>query len=168
MSDLLLGANSGRQLRKAVRSALNKVVRQARTASGKTVRKVYGIRARDLKAYVRLRPATNRNLEAELILSGQTIPLHLFKPKEASDGTITVEVKLKERRTVKGGFRLKKLGDAAFIRRRKGVERFPLEWLRSVSAAKMYEAEGEEAFTDYINENLGRIINNELNFFLNR
>lgn len=158
-------------VRKAVRSAVNKTARKGLTDSGRAVRQRYAFKQRDLRAAIRLERAKNRNLEAVVTISGRKLPLHLFRPRQTKKG-VTVKVrKDARRRLVKGGFIAPlRLRSRRFlsIGKRKDKPRLPIRLLLSISAAEAYDQVGEQAYIESINENLPRILNSELNFFLNR
>lgn len=159
-------------VRKAVRSALNKTARKGLTDSGRAVRQRYAFKQRDLRAAIRLERAKNRNLEAVVTISGRKLPLHLFSPRKRKNRSITVKIrKDRPRRIVKGGFAAPlRLRSRRFlsIGKRKDKPRLPIRLLLSISAAEAYDQAGEEAYIQSITENLPRILNSELNFFLNK
>lgn len=72
--------------------ALNKLAAQAETAGMRKVAEVYGIGPRTFEKYVQVKPASESDLEADLIVAGKGFPLELFEPRQTKQG-VTASVK---------------------------------------------------------------------------
>ena len=153
-------------LTNAGRSALNKIIRKAKTATSRRVREVYNIKAKDLNQYIKVFRATNSNLEATLMITGKRIPLHLFGMRKSSRGVSVLVKKTSGRKIVAHAFTNEKLGEG--IWKRKGKPRFPVRRLKTLSAPKMYEQEAVIVFEKLTKEELGKTMKHELTYYLSK
>lgn len=62
----------------AIARALNRTIRAARTAASREIRNVWKIRAKDVKAAQRIRPANRVTMEAAMITTGRPLPISAF------------------------------------------------------------------------------------------
>ena len=161
----------------ATRSTINKLLKKANTEASKAVRKVYNIKAKDLKKYTYLYKATNNKLKAEIRIYKNRLPLELFQPRsrrkaiEAKSNRWqkrkikrnVVSVKIRKtsgRKDIKGAFIYK---GKIFKRIRKG--RFPIRRLFTVGPALMYWKEGLKVMENVTNENAGKTMAHELKYY---
>jgi Prophage minor tail protein Z (GPZ) len=95
---------AGRDMRdRAVASALNKTVTQARTAASREIRGAgYNLKAGDVKKAMRMQRATSGQLRASLIASGRPIPLFKYSARATAKG-VSVSV-MKGRKLIAGAF----------------------------------------------------------------
>lgn len=87
----------------AIARALNRTIRSARTSASKEIRSVWKIRAKDIKAAQRIKPAKRSALEAAMITTGRPIPLLAFGARQTKKG-ISVNI-AGQRKYFPGAFR---------------------------------------------------------------
>ena len=88
----------------AARRALNTILRKAKTQTSKDIRKRYNIKARDLNKRIRTINATNRNLQAVLLIKSGKIPVYYFGAKQTDKGVFARIFRNKPRTFYKGAF----------------------------------------------------------------
>jgi len=69
-----------------IAAALNDTARKARTAVSKNVRALYNIKAKDIKAALRLGYATSNHLETFVEAKGRALPLRAFPHRQTKKG----------------------------------------------------------------------------------
>lgn len=70
----------------AIARALNRTIRTARTTASREIREQWKIRAKDIKAAQRIRPAKRANLEAAMITTGRPLPISAFGARVTKKG----------------------------------------------------------------------------------
>ena len=98
-----VGRLSPRLLTVAVARALNHTAAKAQTAVSREIRKVYNIKARDVRKAMRRSRARATHLEARIDLSGAPLPLLAFGARATKTG-VSVAIKLGERKRIERAF----------------------------------------------------------------
>jgi len=119
-------AAARRHIRPAAARALNRVAVSTRAEASREIRQVYVLKARAIKAQIRLTRATAQSLEARLTASGKRIPLIEFQARQNRQG---VSVRIKRaggRKTVRHAFvaRMRSGHVGVFLRLEPGSNKF--------------------------------------------
>lgn len=168
--------NLQRAMRNANRSAINKVLAKAKTATSKAVREVYNIKAGELNKVIKLRRASNQKLQGVISVKTRKTSLIKFsaRPRKVNK---RMGVTVKVRKT--GARKLVTEGDGGFIGKAKNTtakqifirvseSRLPLQKTFSVSVSQMIEREGEKVLNQTVQTDLPRIQKSELNEYIQR
>ena len=151
---------------KAARSAINKTLRKARTASSRQVRQTYMITASMLNRYSRITPATNDRLEGTFQIRSKRLSLITFgaRQKRSWPGA-TIKIRRKEaRKLIRHAF-IQQASNATHVWMRQGKRRYPLRLLRTLSPTQMFRAEGQAVFEDVAAKEMPGAFEHELMFF---
>lgn len=151
----------------ATKLAMNEASRKARTGSLRKTREGWNIKAKSLKSYTSMKPATNNRMEILFTIKSGGIPLKEFampgwlaKTREEQRATKGVSYKVKKgggarAKPFKGAFVEKSISRGTkFVLVREGESRYPLVPLTVVSPTYMFEqAEGVAVFERIFKEN---------------
>lgn len=171
-------------VRKAVRSTVNKLHRQAKTVSSKEVRKVYNISAAELRKKLKFKTATLSDLTSVIFIHGRPISLSKFKAKQLKNKmVVTFKVKKQGGRQRINAFMATMPNGHVGVFWRKGSKRLttkgryagtktkrqPIFEGKTVSIPQMYDnPKVFKAIEDLIKSKSGKILDNELEFFLGK
>jgi hypothetical protein len=161
-------ANIDKALNQAAVSTANKMIRKGNTAANKKVREVYNIKTATLNKYTKVYRASKIRPDAQIVIRGRRMPLFGFGARQTRRG-VTIRVKRTTgRRTVLHAFiaQMPSGHQGIFIRKTKG--RLPIRELYTVSPAKMFEVEGEKAFKEIIDRDVGKTFDHELQFYMGK
>ena len=160
---------------KAMARAINRAIQGARTAASKSIRKVYRVKAGDIRQTMTLRRATPARLEASVTSVGRKLPLFAFAPRPSKPGTggkgrphLTVSVRkgrrTKHRRAWIGTF-LSRLQVAM----RTSSKRFPVRMLKGPAIPQMLGVPDVIAEVELVaTERLDQRIDHEIRVLLER
>lgn len=124
--------------KKATYRALNRALDKAATETGREIRKEYNVKQRAIRGALRKRRANSKSLFARLIVEGVRLGLVEFAPRQNKVGT-SVKIKVKGgRETVKGAFIATRRWQYRGVFRRRGKERLPIVYLRSISVPQAF------------------------------
>ncbi|RME22448.1 MAG: hypothetical protein D6800_11005 [Candidatus Zixiibacteriota bacterium] len=160
-------------MKRSAAAAINKSIRQASTQAGRKVRRVYNIRARDLKQYIRYRRANSNKLVGSVGIQDKRLPLKLFAARDDYPRGVSFIIRRASgRKRLKHAFFAVVGGRLDVYERKvvgnKRVKRFPIKKLSTVSPAIMFDKEGRATIEKYLNENYKRIFEHELDYRLSR
>lgn len=174
-------------VRAAVRSTLNKVIRSAKSLTSTEIRKVYNVPKAVLDQRLEVFTVRINQLEAELVVGGKSVSLSYFHARQFRGSSVITRAKITTRKraskfqgveveVVRGQrTRLK----SAFMQRfksghlgiltRKGKSRYPILVKSAVSLASMFSQVGiNDAIVRKIDADLERVFWHELEFYLGR
>lgn len=179
----------------AARRALNTILRKAKTQTSKDIRKRYNIKARDLNKRIRTINATNRNLQAVLLIKSGKIPVYYFGAKQTDKGVFARIFRNKPRTFYKGAFiapyanqnpedeqDLSVFYRASLARQNKSnwknklvkekprrvYHGLPIVKQVNVSAVQMFNTAAESNIVTLVQSELKKEYNKELKFYLKR
>jgi Prophage minor tail protein Z (GPZ) len=104
--------------------ALNDTAKNAVVEAAQTLRPLLGIPSAEIKAAMRIEPATSNHLEADLVVGGRPIPLVEFHPRQTQTGTV-VQIAGKQEQYAHTFIRTMRTGHRGVFRR-KGRARLPI------------------------------------------
>lgn len=122
---------------KALKNALNRTARQARTDLKNQVRKQYTVKATKVSQAMRIQRATNSKLDATIFVKGKVLNITNYKtstPKKGAKAQIIKDGGLKQIVGPKEITAFKGINDLLWQRR--GKERYPIKPLKSLSIPK--------------------------------
>ena len=163
---------------RAVVSALNKTVQQARTAASREIRAAgYNVKASEIKKALRMARASSGRLFASLIASGRPIPLMAFGARGTRKG-VSVNV-LNGRKVLDGAFIAKMRNGKTGVFVREGARQkrtkankwadLPIKHLFGPSIpAAMANAKVQAALVSLMNDKFPQILTQEAKFFSQR
>jgi len=155
---------------RAVVRAVNRMIVTGRAAATRQVRKIYNVKAGDLKNATTIYRASSSRKEALLVIQGRRMAVILFdaRHRRTAKGA-TVRIKKSEgRKLIRSTFIVSMSSGKRHVWKRVGKERLPIKPLFTVSPPKMFEVEGEKAFKEIIEKEFGKTFENELSFQLSR
>lgn len=174
-------------IKAALRSAMNKVIKSVRTLSSAEIRKRYNVPKNVLDARLTLFTARMNNLEAELVVGGKSISLSYFGAKQfdkkrviTRTGTTTrkrsssfqgtsVEVVKGKRTELKSAFMQRFKSGHIGVMTRQGKARYPVLVKSAISIASMFDrVDINDAIVAKIDADLESTFEHELQFFLDR
>ncbi len=180
-------AETIQDVRAAIRSTMNKVVKSAKSLTSAEIYKVYNVPKAILDQRLELFTARINNLEAELRVGGKSVSLSYFGArqfrgtrvitrakvttrKRASEFQgVEVEVFRGKRTQLKSAFFQRFKSGHLGILTRTGKGRYPVLVKSAVSIASMFNrVEINDAIVRKIDEDLERVFWHELEFYLNR
>lgn len=184
--DLATAETTG-DIKAALRSAMNKVIKSVRTLSSAEIRKRYNVPKNVLDARLTLFTARMNNLEAELVVGGKSISLSYFGAKQfdkkrvitrtsrttrkrssSFQGT-SVEVVKGKRTELKSAFMQRFKSGHIGVMTRQGKARYPVLVKSAISIASMFErVDINDAIVAKIDADLESTFEHELQFFLDR
>jgi hypothetical protein len=150
---------------RAVRSTVNKLLAQVRTAGIKEMRKTYNIRAKVLRGFIVSRKARSKLLIANLVIKGARLPVFEFSPTKRKKG---ISVRIRKdggRKVIEGTFFADLTSGKRSVFRRRTKKRLPIDMIFSTSAAQMFEQSALKAADEIITKKSGPILENEVRFF---
>lgn len=158
---------------KAMASALNKTVAQAKTAMSREIRSEYVLSAATINQSLRVSKAVKRggvlNLQASLqsvSQRGRSLNLAHFQARQTSKG-VTFKVKRTGGRKLIPGAFLINNGRTVMIR--EGKKRLPIKSLQTINVSQMFNTTRINAkVIDLINDKLPTIFKNEARYFTDR
>ena len=171
----------------AIRSALNKVVKSVKVMTSTEIRKRYNVPKAILDARLELYSAKMKDLEATLSIGGRSVSLSYFNAKQTNRNVVTtrkkttirkrnakfqgveVEVIQGKRTQLKSAFmRTFRSGHVGIVQR-VGKSRYPIRVKNAISIASMFERDeiGDQVAAK-IEADLERTFLHELEFYLNR
>lgn len=159
---------------KASRSAVNKMLAKARTRAVREIRQTYNIKSKDLtqksksrKPRIYLERARGRKPQGAIVSRKERIPLFAFGAREGKRG-VTVKVKRQGgRKLVRGAF-LATARNTTTLWKRKGKKRLPIEILRTLSPAKMFQVAAKEDLDKLIQKEFAGLLREQTRFHLSR
>jgi hypothetical protein len=158
----------GQRFPKAGRSALNKLGRSTRSFISSEIRQTYNIKKSDLDPTIKVFPARGQDLQVILRATGSRIKLLLFGARQNRSG-ITVTVKKKKRRIIKGGFIATMPSGHENVFLRRGESRLPIRSLFGPSVVQLFSSGYMRGrVQDFVHERLGTILRQELKHFLSQ
>ncbi len=171
----------------AIRSTMNKVVKSARSLTSEEIRKLYNVPKAVLDQRLELFTGRINNLEAELKIGGKSVSLSYFSARQFSGARVITRAKvtirkraskfqgvevevLKGQRTqLKSAFFQRFKSGHLGILTRTSKSRYPILVKSAVSVASMFHQVGiNDAIVRKIDEDLERVFWHELEFYLNR
>ena len=123
-------------INKQIAQALNHTARKARTAVSRNVRAKYNIKAKDVKAALRLGYATSNNLETFVEAKGRALPLRAFPHRQTKQG-VSVSI-MRKRHVIKKAFiaTMRSGHKGVFARGRYGRGKFGFRYKRTEKSGK--------------------------------
>ena len=155
--------------RRAARSAINKTLRKARTASVRKVRQTYAIRTADVNKHIKLTSASFSDPQGILSIRSKRLGLITFsaRQKPAWPGT-TVKIRRdRDRKLVRSAF-IQTANRARHVWMRQGKSRYPLRLLRTLSPTQMFKSVGQREFEDVATREMPPQYEHEIEFFMRR
>jgi integrase len=169
---------------KAVRKTINDLMTRSSNSAKRKVRERYNIKAKQLNRYIKVRKASGNNLEAKLSAMSRDASLFHFINK----GSISSSLKSKRRgkRPVKikvlkqGGTHalrhafvmIGKNGNIGIFERVVGVKsstgKDKIRRLNTTGPAKMFDKAGVPEMQKYVDENTGRIFQQNFNYYIGK
>lgn len=174
-------------VKRAVRSAINKVMKSVKSLTSAEIRKVYNVPKRVLDERLEVFTAKIQNLEGELRVGGLSVSLSYFGARQFSGTQVITRAKVTTRKRVskfqgvevevfkgqrtelKSAFMQRFKSGHLGILTRTSKSRYPVLVKSAVSVASMFSQVGiNDAIVRKIDEDLERVFWHELEFYLNR
>ena len=174
-------------VRAAIRSTLNKVVKSTKSLTSTEIRKVYNVPKAILDQRLELFTAKISQLEAELVIGGKSVSLSYFNARQFSGASVItraktatrkraskfqgveVEVQRGKRTQLKSAFMQRFKSGHLGILTRTSKSRYPVLVKSAVSLATMFNQVGiNAAIISKIDADLERVFWHELEFYLSR
>lgn len=171
----------------AIRSTMNKVVKSVKSLTSDEIRKVYNVQKSVLDQRLELFTARINNLEAELVVGGKSVSLSYFNARQFRGASVITRAKVTTRKRVskfqgvevevfkgqrtqlKSAFMQRFKSGHLGILTRTSKSRYPVLVKSAVSVASMFSQVGiNDAIVRKIDEDLERVFWHELEFYLNR
>ncbi len=149
---------------KGTNSAINKILKKAKTQGVKETRKVYNIGAADLKRNVKVRRSTRSTLQGVLTIVGSRLNLILFKGTRQVKKGVSVMVKRGERVLKLHAF-ISPISGKNLVFKREGDDRLPIISQTAKGPVGMFEDEGLKEVERLIDTELNDLIFKETIFF---
>jgi hypothetical protein len=169
---------------KAVRKTINDLMTRSSNSAKRKVRERYNIKTKQLSRYIKVRKASGNNLEAKLSAMSRDASLFHFINK----GSISSSLKSKRRgrRPVKikvlkqGGTHalrhafvmIGRSGNIGIFERVVGVKsstgKDKIRRLNTTGPAKMFDKAGVPEMQKYVDENTGRIFQQNFNYYIGK
>lgn len=160
---------------RALASAVNKTVAQAKTRMSKEIRSEFNVSAGKVGAALRVTRATYRNglrrIEASLespTIRGRSINVINFEARRTADG---VSVKIKKggpRKVIRGAFIAKSLAGTP-VMQRVGKGRLPIKAVQTIDVAQMFNARRiNSRVVDFMESKFHEIFEHEAKFYVDR
>jgi hypothetical protein len=155
-------------MRRGISSALNKVMSKASTSASREVRKVYNIKARDIKQRTKIIKANINRAIASFSIEGSRMKLLLFGARDEYPKGVTVMIKKGSRKRLRSAFVAKMPSGLLNVFIRTTEKRLPIKSLRTLDIATMYNVEGEKAVEKIFNNEYLKIMEHEIDFRLSK
>ena len=165
---------------KQIAGALNDTARKARTAVSRNVRAEYNIKAKDIKAAIRLGYATVNSLETYIEATGRALPLRAFPHRQTKQG-VSVSI-MKKRYVIKKAFvaTMKSGHKGVFARGQYGRGKFKFRYQRTeptnrndlqineLHTTSIPSAMGKQSILDSLAKQINKDFPNRLSHLLGR
>ncbi len=156
-------------MRRGIASALNKIMKKAFTESSKQVRKVYNIKARDLKHATKFNKAHVNKASSSFSVEGSRLKLLFFGADDQNPRGVTVRIKKTSgRKRLRSAFVERMPSGHTNVFMRKGPERLPIKSLTTIGTPTMFDAEGEKAVEKTFNNDFPKTLEREIDFKLSQ
>lgn len=157
-----------RAFQQATVSTINKTMRKARVAASKEIRKIYNIKAKDIKKALVITRANRNKMYADHIVTGRRLLLSYFAPRQTKKG-VTIRIKKSSgRKVVKGAFEATMKTGHKGVFKRKGKSRLPIRELTTLDLPTMYDIRAEDTFDKTVSREINKIFDHEFDFRLSK
>jgi len=169
---IIIDAKDARRIPKAFQTAListiNKALSKARVAASKEVRRIYAIKAGDLKKSVRITKARKGRIKASHTVAGKRLKLSYFGPRQTKKG-VSIRIKKSEgRKIILSSFKAVMTSGHEGVYQRKTSKRLPIKELTTLDLPTMYDIRAEKTFDKAISDNMNKIFDHELEYRLSK
>ena len=163
---------------KAARRVINRLLVRGRKIGSQRVRAKYNIKAGDLNKSTILRRMTGRALEGQLIIRGRPLRVYYFGARQVARGTRIRIKKSTGSKIIRSAFIAEMPSGLIQVWLREGEPRVmtkgryagerrqPIRQLFTISPAKMFEVEAEQAIEKMVHTEAGPMFRRELQYYL--
>jgi len=122
----------------ATTTTLNRVAKSVQSLAVKLLAKDIGLKQKEVRKYVTVRKANWNNLYSSVEANGKRVPVHKLSAKQTKSG-VTYRGQDGKRRHIPGAFiQTIRVDGVPGAYKRKGKERFPVVFLRTVSIPHVF------------------------------